>query len=77
MMGSTSNYVGCDIGIMSKAQAKKILYSNNLINPVSTLDIGGDLIFKYSSTRINTVNTKQGQDVKVYKKKAWVVVWQF
>ena len=36
-MGSTSNYLGCDFGIMSKAQAKKILYSNNLINPVGPL----------------------------------------
>ena len=34
---------------------QKILYSNNLINPVSTLDTRDDLIFKYSSTRINTV----------------------
>ena len=34
---------------------QKILYSNNIINPVGTLNIGDDLIFKYSSTRINTV----------------------
>ena len=56
MMGSTSNYLGCDFGNMSKAQAKKILYSNNLINPVGPLDACDDLIFKYSPTRINTVD---------------------
>ena len=34
---------------------KKILYSNNLINPVVPFNTHRDLILKYSSTRINTV----------------------
>ena len=42
---------------------QKILYSNNLINPVNTLDTRDDLIFKYSSTRINTVCTQVESEI--------------